>query len=118
MEENDKTEKKNIANLGFHYYPDTLHYSEMDLSKWLIELNELGAAWLVIQSSLDRAIPEYFIRGLIRANIEPVIQILLPLPNPPEANELKPMPLYLMVLIRLVPGRPRRTVPRPVFTPG
>jgi hypothetical protein len=88
MEENAKSEKKNIAKLGFHYYPDTLHYSERDLAKWLIELEELGAAWLVIQSPSDRAIPENFIRGLIRASIEPVIQILLPLPNPPEANEL------------------------------
>ncbi len=91
MEENAKSEKKNITKLGFHYYPDTLHYSERDLAKWLIELDELGAAWLVIQSPPDRAIPESFIRGLIRANIEPVIQILLPLPNPPEANDLKPV---------------------------
>ena len=91
MEENGKSINKNIARLGFHYYPDTVHFSERDLAKWLTELDELGAAWLVVQSAPDRAIPESFIRGLLRANIEPIIQIHLPLPNPPEVDELKPV---------------------------
>lgn len=59
--------------VGFHYYPDTLHYRESDLATWLPELTALGAAWLVLRSDLDRAIPEHFLRGLKRAGIEPLV---------------------------------------------
>src|SRR5262245_59292929 len=51
--------------LGLHYFPDTLHYREADLQTWLPELQALGVSWLVLQSEQDRAIPEYFLRGLM-----------------------------------------------------
>jgi hypothetical protein len=91
MDDNGLFAEKNIARLGFHYYPDTLHYGEKDLLIWLPELKKMGAAWLVIQSAPDRAIPETFIRGLLQARIEPVIQFQLPLPNPPDEKDLRPV---------------------------
>jgi hypothetical protein len=59
--------------VGFHYYPDTLHYREADLATWLPQLSALKAGWLVLSADLDRAIPEHFLRGLIADGIEPVI---------------------------------------------
>jgi hypothetical protein len=79
------------SRLGFHYYPDTLHYCESDLFAWLPELSALGASWLVLQSPPDRAIPEYFLKGLIDAGIEPIIQYDLPLLNPPDPAEVRPI---------------------------
>jgi hypothetical protein len=88
MEDTEKNPRNNIARMGFHYYQDTVHYSDKDLSRWLPELESLGAAWLVIQSAPDRAIPESFIRGLLQSGIEPIVQIQLTLPNPPEQSSL------------------------------
>ncbi|MDO8971509.1 MAG: hypothetical protein Q7U74_12520, partial [Saprospiraceae bacterium] len=76
------------SRLGFHYYPDTLHYRESDLAQWLPELAALDASWLVLQSPLDRAIPEHFIRGLAQAGIEPLINFDLPLSQPVVMNDL------------------------------
>ncbi len=88
MEDTENTTRKNIARMGFHYYQDTVHFSDKDLSRWLPELESLGAAWLVIQSAADRAIPESFIRGLLQSGIEPIVQIQLSLPNIPEQSSL------------------------------
>jgi hypothetical protein len=89
MEDNSTSARKNIARMGFHYYQDTVHYSDKDLSRWMPELESLGTAWLVIQSEPDRAIPEAFLQGLIQAGIEPIIQFQVALPNPPEQSSLK-----------------------------
>lgn len=67
------------SRCGFHYFPDTLHYRDADLNIWLPELQALGAAWLILRSDLDRAIPESFIRGIKQAGIQPIIQLSLPL---------------------------------------
>lgn len=77
------------TRLGFHYYPDTLHYRESDLEIWLPELKALGASWLVLQSSIERAIPESFLCGLLQASIEPVITFNLSLPNPASVADLR-----------------------------
>ncbi len=79
------------TRLGFHYYPDTFHYTENDLQTWLPELKALGASWLVVQSPVDRAIPEYFVRGLVSNGIEPLVQFNLPLLAPPDFNSLQPL---------------------------
>lgn len=79
------------TRLGFHYFSDALHYRESDLNTWLPELQSLGASWLVVQSAADRAIPEQFICGLLRAGIEPVIQFQLSLANPPDTASLTPL---------------------------
>lgn len=77
------------TRLGFHYYQDTLHYRESDLAAWLPEFKSLGVSWLVLQSAPDRAIPEAFIRGLIGAGIEPIIQFNLSLSKPPEIADVQ-----------------------------
>jgi len=76
------------SRLGFHYFPDTVHYRESDLAQWLPELTALGAAWLVLKSPIDRAIPEHFIRGLVDAGIEPLVNFDLPLTQPAPLNDL------------------------------
>ncbi|MFN2145581.1 MAG: hypothetical protein ACK2T7_09520 [Anaerolineales bacterium] len=76
MEKLGHTESDRI---GFRYFPDTIHYRESDLQIWLPELQSLGAHWLVLETPSDRAIPETFLRGLIKAGIQPVLQMRLPL---------------------------------------
>ena len=89
MEDTNNSSRKNIARMGFHYYQDMDHFTEKDLSRWLPELESLGAAWLVIQSAPDRAIPEPFIRGLLKSGIEPIVQMQIALFNPPEQSSLR-----------------------------
>jgi hypothetical protein len=61
--------------LGFHYFPDVMHYRDSDLVRWLPELQAFGAAWVVLYAQDDHAIPEPFLSGLINANIKPVLHI-------------------------------------------
>lgn len=77
--------------LGFHYFPDTLHYTEKDLQKWLPLLMELGAGWLVLRTEINRAIPEYFISGLIKAGIQPIIQFPVSLQASPDLRGISPL---------------------------
>jgi hypothetical protein len=77
------------TRIGFHYYPDTVHFRESDLHAWLPELRSLGATWLVLTAPTDRAIPEYFIQGLIHAGIEPVLHFQCSLQKPIQVDEIK-----------------------------
>lgn len=79
----------NNTRLGFHYYPDTLHYRDSDLNAWLPELRALGAAWVTLVAPHDRAIPELFLRGLVGAGIEPVLHFHLPLEQQAQINDLR-----------------------------
>jgi hypothetical protein len=65
--------------IGFHYFPDSLHYRDEDLDRWLPVLKQLDARWLVLKSSTTCAIPENFIKALKQARIIPVIDFDLPL---------------------------------------
>ena len=76
------------SRIGFHYFPDTVHYRESDLHTWLPEFQAMGASWLVLQAPAERAIPENFIRSLLSANIEPVLHFQLPLDISLEADNL------------------------------
>jgi len=75
--------------LGFHYFPDTRHYTESDLRTWMPELKTLGIAWLTLIAPPDRAIPETFLTALIEAGIEPILHFQLSLASPPTVGELK-----------------------------
>jgi hypothetical protein len=86
---NESTQTLSFDKLGFHYYPDSLHYTESDLRTWLIELKALGAAWLVLMAPPDRAIPEPFIAGLIREGIEPILHFAFPLIDPPKPESVQ-----------------------------
>jgi hypothetical protein len=63
------------TSIGFHYVGDTSHYDRESLRYWLGELKELGASWLVLPSTLDNPVPEFFLRELIAAHVEPVIRV-------------------------------------------
>jgi hypothetical protein len=79
------------SRVGFHYFPDTLHYQESDLQTWLPILQSMNASWLVMQSETKRAIPEHFLAGLVQAGIEPMIRMNLSLASPPDPEELQPI---------------------------
>lgn len=79
------------SRLGFHYFPDATHYRECDLQLWLPKLLSLNASWLVLRSSLERAIPEHFIRGLVEKEIEPIIHFDIPPAHYPDPSELNPI---------------------------
>jgi hypothetical protein len=64
-----------MTTLGFHYFPDDVHYRQADLQAWLPELLALDARWLTLTGSLTRAVPEAFVKGLLDAGIEPIIHI-------------------------------------------
>lgn len=81
----------NNTRLGFHYYPDTVHFRESDLKTWLPELHALGASWLTLVAPTDRAIPESFLGRLIAEGIEPVLHFHLSLKSP--------LPLYDLRLL-------------------
>jgi hypothetical protein len=76
------------TRLGFHYYPDTLHYRESDLCAWLPELRTLGASWITLVAPPDRAIPEAFVRGLLESGIQPVLHFHIQPDQCPQINEL------------------------------
>jgi hypothetical protein len=64
-----------MTTLGFHYFPDELHYRRADLQAWLPELLALDAKWVTLIGSMTRAVPEAFIRGLLDAGVEPIIHL-------------------------------------------
>ncbi len=63
------------TGIGFHYVTDTRHYDRHSLDYWLGELKDLGASWLILTSTLDATVPEFFLRELIAAHVEPVILV-------------------------------------------
>ncbi len=76
------------SRIGFQYFRDTYHYRESDLITWLPELKSLGANWLTLDASADRAIPEDFLRPLISAGIEPILNMRLSLSSPVPIEEV------------------------------
>lgn len=76
------------TRIGFHYYPDSLHYRQSDLTAWLPQLKAFNASWLVLKSDIQRAIPEFFISELVQSGIEPIIQFNLNLERPPQDADL------------------------------
>lgn len=70
------------SRYGFYYFPDSLHYRENDIHRWIPELHALGASWLTLLAPTDRAIPETFIRQVIQEGIQPVIHLPLPISGP------------------------------------
>jgi hypothetical protein len=68
-----------FRRLGFHYFPDANHYRERDLELWLPKLQSLGCSWLTMLAPAERAVPEYFINGLTRAGIQPILHLNLPI---------------------------------------
>ncbi|MBX3046452.1 MAG: hypothetical protein KF698_05605 [Anaerolineales bacterium] len=85
---------KGIASrgrFGVHYFPNTAHYQNADLLTWLPKLQAMGANWVVLQATAERAIPEDFIRSLAQAGIEPVLHFQLALDGAVDAAALQGM---------------------------
>ncbi len=76
------------SRYGFYYYPDTMHYQEKDIHRWIPELHALGASWLTLLAPTDRAIPELFIRQIMAAGIQPVLHLPLSTSGSGLSNEL------------------------------
>ncbi len=66
-----------ISRLGINYFPDTFHYRVLDLEKWIPELVKMGMHWLGLVAPAERAIPDYFINGLMASDIQPIPQFYL-----------------------------------------
>ena len=73
------TTPSNTRRLGFHYFSDANHYREQDLDVWLPKLQSLGCSWLTMLAPAERAVPEFFINGIIHAGIQPVLHLNLPI---------------------------------------
>jgi hypothetical protein len=73
------TTPSNFRRLGFHYFSDANHYREHDLDVWLPKLQSLGCSWLTMLAPAERAVPEFFIEGVIHAGIQPVLHLNLPI---------------------------------------
>ncbi|HUS70760.1 MAG TPA: hypothetical protein VM075_08300 [Anaerolineae bacterium] len=79
----------NDTGYGFHYYPDTEHYSTVDIKRWLPELQTMGASWLVVLSELEGPIPEFFVGQLIDSEIEPIVRVMTPAIQPLDRSSLR-----------------------------
>lgn len=75
--------------IGLHYFPDSLHYRNEDIKKWIPEFKRLKISWLVVKSETDRAIPEEFLQSLIKEKISPVITFNLPINTNINNREIK-----------------------------
>ncbi len=64
--------------IGFYYRTDDQHYTQGDLHQWISVLRSLQVRWLVLPDHGDHGVPEPFIRGLLRAGVDPVIHITSP----------------------------------------
>lgn len=89
MESSMSSESQSTTRIGFHYFPETMRYGDKELAFWLPEFEALHASWVVLKSDLLRAIPENFIQGLLRAKINPVIQMNLDLRHLTSSEELR-----------------------------
>jgi hypothetical protein len=68
---------------------DTLHYRQEDLKIWLPVLKDLRIGWIVLKSEKNRAIPEDFLKSLLKEGITPIIEFNLPLRSNIGTRDLK-----------------------------
>ncbi|MEP7198637.1 MAG: hypothetical protein ABI874_02360 [Chloroflexota bacterium] len=76
------------TGIGFHYFPDFMHYASADLARWLPILQSVGASWLTLLAPLDGTLPERFVRGLLGSGIEPIIRLYTPTVAPLDRAQL------------------------------
>ncbi len=79
--------KTEISRIGLHYYSDTLHYRIDDLKHWLPVFKNKNIHWLVLKADIKKAIPEFFIKALIKAAITPIIEFNLPIDQLPQTKD-------------------------------
>lgn len=66
---------KRNRKIGFHYYPDSSHYTVRDQNHWLPVLERLGASWLTLVADPATPIPASFLQALRDSEIEPIVEI-------------------------------------------
>ncbi|HJX39047.1 MAG TPA: SpoIID/LytB domain-containing protein [Anaerolineae bacterium] len=71
----DYPRPKRDTGIGFHWFPDHYHYEKRYFDIFVPELKAMGASWLLVLSEGLNAIPDWFLRGLIEQDIEPIIRI-------------------------------------------
>ena len=79
----------NNSRVGFHYFQDSFHFREIDMTTWLPKIQQLNTSWLILDAPQDRAIPESFITTLLSNNIEPIIHFNIDLTTPPSLVDIK-----------------------------
>jgi hypothetical protein len=78
-----------INRIGFHYFPDCLHYGEKDIELWLPRLKRVNAQWLVLNTPAKQAIPEDFIQSLALSRIKTILDFNQPLFEEPSWSDLE-----------------------------
>ncbi len=63
------------TGIGFHWFPDYYHYERHYFDTFMPELKAMGTSWLLVLSDGLNPIPDWFIRGLVDHDIEPIIRI-------------------------------------------
>jgi hypothetical protein len=76
------------TGVGFHWFPDALHYDKVWLKRFGSELKALGASWLVLPCTLGSPVPDAFLAGLKDRSIEPVLRIATEFVGPVDKNAL------------------------------
>ena len=76
------------TRIGIHYAPDTPQFRQKDLDTWLPQLKSLEVGWIVLDAPREQAIPEYFLSGLIRESIQPILRMDYALESPPKIAEI------------------------------
>jgi hypothetical protein len=71
----DYPRPKGDTGIGFHWFPDYRHYEQRYFDVFVPELKAMGASWLVVLSDGLTPLPDWFLRGLLERNIEPIIRI-------------------------------------------
>jgi hypothetical protein len=71
----DYPRPKRDTGIGFHWFPDYYHYERRYFDVFVPELKAMGASWLLVLSDGLNTIPDWFLRGLIEQDIEPIIRI-------------------------------------------
>lgn len=69
-----------MSRIGYYYRPDSQHYRAKDLERWLPVMLDMGAGWTVLRASLEKRVPDFFIRTLIDHGMQPIVHI----PEPAE----------------------------------
>jgi hypothetical protein len=86
----EKAQDMSLNNqFGIHYFLDTLHYRQEDVKIWLPVLKDLRIGWIVLKSEKNRAIPEDFLKSLLKEGITPIIEFNLPLRSNIGTRDLK-----------------------------
>jgi hypothetical protein len=73
MEHLSQEVELDLKRIGFHYHSDDESFSVSDARQWVKEIKEMGANWLILENPSKRAIPEEFIRYLVKHEINLIV---------------------------------------------